>query len=162
MAATAYIALGSNLGDSAATVRDAIRELGSLPSTRLVRSSSLYRTGAIADTPQPEYVNAVAEIGTGLAPAVLLAELLEIESQHGRRRSVPDAPRTLDLDLLLYGEEVIDQPGLRVPHPRMHQRAFVLMPLLEIAPDARIPGRGSAETALADIRGQRCSLIAPC
>jgi 2-amino-4-hydroxy-6-hydroxymethyldihydropteridine diphosphokinase len=161
MAAIAYIGLGSNLGDSAAIVREAIRELGELPSTRLVRSSSLYRTDALADTPQPEYVNAVAEIASKLAPSTLLAALLEIESRHGRRRTVPNAPRTLDLDLLLYGCEVIDLPGLKVPHPRMHQRAFVLAPLVEIAPECRIPGRGSARAALAEIHGQRCLPVAP-
>ena len=161
MAATAYIALGSNLGDSAAIVREAIRELDELPSTRLVRSSSLYRADAIADTPQPEFVNAVAEIASKLSASALLDALREIESRHGRRRTVPNAPRTLDLDLLLYGSEVIDLPGLKVPHPRMHQRAFVLAPLLEIAPACRIPGRGPARTALAEIHGQRCVPIAP-
>jgi 2-amino-4-hydroxy-6-hydroxymethyldihydropteridine diphosphokinase len=161
MGATAYIALGSNLGDSAAIVREAIRELGELPSTRLVRSSSLYRTDALADTPQPEYINAVAEIASQLAPSTLLAALLEIESRHGRRRTVPNAARSLDLDLLLYGCEVIDLPGLKVPHPRMHQRAFVLAPLVEIAPECRIPGRGPARAALAEIHGQHCSPIAP-
>jgi 2-amino-4-hydroxy-6-hydroxymethyldihydropteridine diphosphokinase len=161
MAETAYIALGSNLGDSAATVREAIRELDGLPSTKLVRSSSLYRTAAIADTPQPDYVNAVAEISSSLAPAALLAGLLDIEARHGRRRTEPNAPRTLDLDLLLYGSETVDLPGLRVPHPRMHQRAFVLAPLVEIAPEVCIPGHGLARAALAEIRRQRCSPIAP-
>ena len=156
MAATAYIALGSNLGDSAAIVRDAMRELGELPSTRLVRVSSLYRTEAIADAPQPDYVNAVAEVASALPPAALLTGLLEIESRHGRTRGAPNAPRTLDLDLLLYGSEELDLPGLKLPHPRMHERAFVLVPLVEIAPEAQIPGRGPAQSALGKIRNQRC------
>ena len=121
-----------------------------------MRVSSLYRTEAIADAPQPDYVNAVAEVASALPPAALLSGLLEIESRHGRTRGAPNAPRTLDLDLLLYGSEVLDQPGLKLPHPRMHERAFVLVPLVEIAPEAQIPGRGPAQSALGNIRNQRC------
>jgi 2-amino-4-hydroxy-6-hydroxymethyldihydropteridine diphosphokinase len=110
--------------------------------------------------PQPDYVNAVAALETELAPAALLASLFALESRHGRERSVADAPRTLDLDLLLYGDMVVNQPGLTVPHPRMHLRAFVLKPLLEIAPDCEIPGHGKAADCLSRLTGQRVEVLA--
>jgi 2-amino-4-hydroxy-6-hydroxymethyldihydropteridine diphosphokinase len=97
---------------------------------------------------QPEYVNAVAELETGLAAHALLAALQAIESRHGRSRSFANAPRTLDLDILLFGDAMLSDPGLTIPHPRMHERAFVLKPLLEIAPDAEVPGRGAAQDLL--------------
>jgi len=127
--------------------------LGRLPGTRLLRASRLYRTPAWGVTAQPDFVNAVAMIETTLAPTALLQELLRIERDAGRDRLADGSdrwgPRTLDLDLLLYGDAVIDVPGLSVPHPHMHERAFVLVPLLEIAPDARIPGRAAVADALA-------------
>lgn len=156
----AFVGVGSNLGDSAGTVRAAVAELGNLPHSRLLKSSSLYQTAPIADTPQPDYVNAVAEIETDLTPEELLAVLLAIEARHGRKRSVADAPRTLDLDLLLYGNLVIDRAGLTVPHPRMHLRSFVLKPLLEIAPDCEIPGHGSARACLSNLPDQRVEVLA--
>jgi 2-amino-4-hydroxy-6-hydroxymethyldihydropteridine diphosphokinase len=156
----AFIGLGSNLGDSAATMRRAFAELARLPGTRLLRSSSLYRTAPIAAEPQPDYVNAVAALETDLTPEELLASLLALEARHGRERSVPDAPRTLDLDLLSYGDQVIAQPGLTVPHPRMHLRAFVLKPLIEIAPDCEIPGHGLARECLSRLPGQRVEVLA--
>ena len=110
--------------------------------------SSLYRSAPVGYANQPDFVNAVAQLETGLEPKRLLAGLLAIETRHGRRRSFANAPRTLDLDLLLFGEERIAVPGLTVPHPRMHERAFVLMPLLEIAPQAHIPGHGKAADLL--------------
>ncbi|HEX7053714.1 MAG TPA: 2-amino-4-hydroxy-6-hydroxymethyldihydropteridine diphosphokinase [Burkholderiales bacterium] len=152
--ARAYIGLGANLDDPAARVRDAFVELAALPDTRLVTRSALYRTQPQGYAAQPDFVNAVAALDTGLAPAELLDRLQAIETKAGRQRSFPNAPRTLDLDLLLYDTRRIDQPGLVVPHPRMHERAFVLVPLLEIAPKARIPGAGSARGCLARVAGQ--------
>jgi 2-amino-4-hydroxy-6-hydroxymethyldihydropteridine diphosphokinase len=132
-AVTAYIALGANLGDPVRTVQLAIANLGSMARTRLVRASSLYQTAPI-DSAGPDYINAVAEVLTEL-PAPLLLEQLQIQEQTaGRQRPYANAPRTLDLDLLLYGTATIQSPALTVPHPRMGQRAFVLRPLAEIAP----------------------------
>lgn len=149
----AFIGLGGNLGDAAATLREAFVALGRLSGTRLLRASRLYRTPAWGVTAQPDFLNAVAMIETALAPPALLENLLRIERDAGRDRLAGGAdrwgPRTLDLDLLLYGDEVIDAPGLKVPHPHLHERAFALLPLLEIAPDIRIPGHGAAADALA-------------
>ena len=133
-AVTAYVALGANLGDAAQTLRDALTRLDHTPGVRLLKASSLYRTAPI-DSSGPDYLNAVAEVSTTLTSAALLAALQAIEQAHGRERPYRNAPRTLDLDLLLYGEERIDSPELTVPHPRMWERAFVLVPLAEIAPE---------------------------
>ncbi|HWI83901.1 2-amino-4-hydroxy-6-hydroxymethyldihydropteridine diphosphokinase [Ramlibacter sp.] len=130
---TAYVALGANLGDAAQAIRQAMRELGALPRTRLRRESPLYRTAPMGSG-GPDYVNAVAQIDTGLAAPELLECLHAIEARAGRERPYPNAPRTLDLDLLLYGSGRIESARLRVPHPRMWQRAFVLRPLADIAP----------------------------
>ncbi|NWG86984.1 MAG: 2-amino-4-hydroxy-6-hydroxymethyldihydropteridine diphosphokinase [Hydrogenophilaceae bacterium] len=145
----AFVALGANLEDPASQVERALPELARLPETRLVARSSLYLTKPVGYTDQPDFINAVAQIETGLSPRTLLECLLEIEQRHGRRREFRNAPRTLDLDLLLYDGLVMHEPGLTLPHPRMHERGFVLLPLLEIAPDCRIPGIGPA----AEIRG---------
>jgi 2-amino-4-hydroxy-6-hydroxymethyldihydropteridine diphosphokinase len=139
-----YVALGANLGQAEETVLAAVEELAMLPNTRLGAVSSLYRTAPVGNVNQPDFVNAVARIETALAPRELLDALLEIERRYKRVRGLPNAPRTLDLDLLLYGDRVVDEPGLTVPHPRMHERAFVMTPLAEIAPDAQVPGRGRA------------------
>jgi 2-amino-4-hydroxy-6-hydroxymethyldihydropteridine diphosphokinase len=137
-AVTAYIALGANLGDAAGTVQLAVAKLGSIPHTRLVRASSLYQSAPI-DSAGPDYINAVAEVLTEL-PAPLLLEKLQIQEQAaGRQRPYANAPRTLDLDLLLYGNATIQSPSLTLPHPRMGQRAFVLQPLAEIAPQRVTP-----------------------
>jgi 2-amino-4-hydroxy-6-hydroxymethyldihydropteridine diphosphokinase len=134
--------LGSNLGDPGAQVRSALRELGALPQTRVMRESSLYRNPPAGYLDQPDFVNAVAMIETRLTPRALLAALLAIERARGRVRDFPNAPRTLDLDIVLYGDWVLHESGLTIPHPRMLERAFVLVPLAEIAPDAVVPGRG--------------------
>jgi 2-amino-4-hydroxy-6-hydroxymethyldihydropteridine diphosphokinase len=131
---TAYVGVGSNLNDPRAQVLQAFTELDGLPNTRVVRKSSLYRSAPRGHAAQPDFVNAVAQVETGLPAERLLAELQAVEARHGRERSFPNAPRTLDLDLLLYGAARIASPALTVPHPRMHERAFVLKPLLEIAP----------------------------
>jgi 2-amino-4-hydroxy-6-hydroxymethyldihydropteridine diphosphokinase len=134
--------LGSNLGDPAAQIRRAMRALAAMPETRLVRQSSLYRNPPAGYLDQPEFVNAVARIETRLAPSDLLDQLLAIERAHGRVRDFPNGPRTLDLDILLYGERTVREPGLTIPHPRMPERAFVLVPLAEIAPETVVPGCG--------------------
>jgi len=143
MSATpAYVGLGSNLQDPAAQLKSAFAELAALASTRVVVRSSLYRSAPVGYADQPDFINAVAAIETALAPCVLLDALLDIERRHGRVREFQNSPRTLDLDLLLYGELQLHEPGLTIPHPRMHERAFVLLPLAEIAPQLVIPGMG--------------------
>ena len=132
---TAYVGVGSNLNDPRAQVLQAFTELDGLPNTRVVRKSSLYRSAPMGHAAQPDFVNAVVQVETGLPAERLLAELQAVEARHGRERSFPNAPRTLDLDLLLYGNARIASQALTVPHPRMHERAFVLKPLLEIAPE---------------------------
>jgi 2-amino-4-hydroxy-6-hydroxymethyldihydropteridine diphosphokinase len=142
-AVIAYVALGANLGDAAQTLRDALTALGRTPGIRLVQASSLYRTAPI-DASGPDYINAVAEVATTLSAPDLLTALQAIENAHGRERPYRNAPRKLDLDLLLYGEGRIDSPLLTVPHPRMLERAFVLVPLSEIAPHLVPDGAMSA------------------
>ena len=130
---TAFVALGANLGDAAQALRGAFKALDEVPGVRVVRASSLYRTAPVEST-GPDYFNAVAEVSTSLTAPALLDALQAIEQQAGRERPYRNAPRTLDLDLLLYGGARIDSPRLTVPHPRMWARAFVLVPLAEIAP----------------------------
>ncbi len=150
-----FIALGSNLDDPEFQVRRAFEELARLPSSRLLAHSSLYRSGPIGLLDQPDFINAVAHIETALGPHDLLDALLKIEHRHGRVRESSNAPRTLDLDMLMYDDLQCDERCLILPHPRMHQRAFVLQPLLEIAPDCRIPGRGTVAELLPLCAGQR-------
>jgi 2-amino-4-hydroxy-6-hydroxymethyldihydropteridine diphosphokinase len=149
----AFVGLGANLGDAALTLRQAIDALGRLPETKRVEASRLYRTPAWGVKDQPDFINAVAKLETRLTAHDLLEALLATEREFGRDRldATRWGPRTLDLDLLLYADAVIDQPGLHVPHPHMHQRAFVLVPLLEIAPEARIPGYGPARDAVSEL-----------
>ncbi|ABE48869.1 2-amino-4-hydroxy-6-hydroxymethyldihydropteridine diphosphokinase [Methylobacillus flagellatus] len=141
--ALAYIALGSNLRDPMHEVGQAMTELDTLPETRLVKASSLYCTAPVGYDNQPDFINAVAAIDTGLEPMALLQAILDLENRHGRERPFPNAPRVLDLDLLLYEQVVMNTPALTLPHPRMHQRGFVLLPLAEIAPELHIAGYGS-------------------
>ncbi len=151
---TAYVGVGSNLQDPVRQVQAALAELGRLPRTRLVNRSSLYRSKPIGYAAQPVFVNAVAVLDTALAPHELLSELQSVEARHGRSRSFPNAPRTLDLDLLLYGERQQADPALTLPHPRMHERAFVLKPLVELVPGILIPGKGLAAARLDACAGQ--------
>jgi 2-amino-4-hydroxy-6-hydroxymethyldihydropteridine diphosphokinase len=151
----AFIGLGSNLDEPVAHVRKAFEELGKLPFTRLLAHSSLYRSAPVGRLDQPDFINAVAHIETALPPQDLLQALLGIEQKHGRVREYLNAPRTLDLDLLLYDDLQLDEDGLILPHPRMHERAFVLQPLLEIASISSIPGRGNIGELLAACEGQR-------
>ena len=134
MSTTAYVAIGANLGDARQTVRQAIEALNALPQSRVTAQSSLYRT-APHEATGPDFINAVVALETSLEPLALLAELQAAELRAGRERPYRHAPRTLDLDLLSFGDQVIDTPTLTLPHPRMRQRAFVLVPLAEIAPD---------------------------
>ena len=159
-AVIALIGIGANLGEPRVQVLGAVAALTALPATRLLAASSLYRSAPVGAAGQPDYFNAVARIETSLAPRALLAALLDIESRHGRFRSFPNAPRTLDLDLLLYGDQVITEPGLHVPHPRMHLRSFVLEPLVEVDADCVIPGRGPAARWLAAAGGQDVERLA--
>jgi len=151
---TAYVALGANLGDPAATVRAAFGALANLPESRVVHGSSLYRTAPVGITEQPEFINAVAQLETTLAPETLLDALFDIELRFGRIRADKNGPRTLDLDLLLYNDQFLELPRLTLPHPRLHLRAFVLHPLAEIAPDLLIPGRGSIAAWLPAVANQ--------
>jgi 2-amino-4-hydroxy-6-hydroxymethyldihydropteridine diphosphokinase len=150
-----YVGLGSNLGDPRRELLAAFEELAQLPRTKLVARSSIYRTAPLGNEAQPDFLNAVAQLDTDLEPEALLEALHAIERRHGRERPFRDAPRTLDLDLLLYGEERISGERLAVPHPRMHERAFVLAPLLELDQQAVVPGKGSAAALLAACAGQR-------
>lgn len=139
----AYIGLGSNLEQPQQQVSAAMSALGELPDTRLLARSSLYHSAPVGYADQPDFINAVALIETALAPQALLQGLLVLEQQFGRVRTFLNAPRTLDLDILLYDDLVIADTNLVVPHPRMHERAFVLLPLAELAAGLQIPGKGS-------------------
>ena len=149
----AFVGLGGNLGDPVATLGAALQALDEVQDTRLLRASRLYRTPAWGLEQQPDFINAVAMLETRLAAQALLESLFVIERRHGRVREAEQrwGPRTLDLDLLLYGDAVIDAPGLRVPHPHLHERAFALLPLLEIWPDVAIPGVASVRDCAAEM-----------
>lgn len=157
----AYVALGANLADPVAQIAAALVALNQVPQTRLLRASSLYRTAPVGIARQPDFINAVAALETTLSPLALLNALFAVEAQFGRRRDFHHAPRTLDLDLLLYDEQLINSPQLQLPHPRMHLRAFVIAPLLEIAPDCRIPGRGQAAAWMPAVSMQHIARLAP-
>ncbi len=156
----AFVGLGSNLAEPCTQVLQAIEDLNRLPRTRVLARSSLYRSAPVGYLEQPDFINAVAKLETELAPRMLLDALLELEQRHGRTREFRNAPRTLDLDLLLYDDLAHSESGLTIPHPQMHLRAFVLQPLLEIAPDSVIPGVGPAAGALQECGQQRLERIA--
>ena len=156
----AFVGVGSNLGEPARQIEQALAELDGLPHSRVVRRSSLYRSAPLGYAAQPDFVNAVAQLETGMPAQRLLGELQAIESRHGRQRSFANAPRILDLDVLLYGDLVMKTDELEIPHPRMHQRAFVLKPLLVISPEVAIPGIGAAKDALQGVAGQVVERIA--
>jgi len=153
MNTTAYIGIGANLGDARANVEDAINMLRQLPGSTLAGVSSLYLTAPI-DSSGDDYINAVACLHTALEPEALLRALQDIEQAHGRLRPYYNAPRTLDMDLLLYGDQLISSPTLTVPHPRLHERAFVLVPLLEVDAAVKLPGLGKAADYLPRVAGQ--------
>ena len=155
----AYVGLGSNLGDARAHVLRAFEDLARLPETRLEARSALYRSAPLDAPGQADYVNAAAGVDTELSAAQLLAALQDIERRHGRERPYANAPRTLDLDLLLYDEAAFASAMLTLPHPRMHERAFVLAPLAELDPRLEVPGRGSVRELLARCAGQRVARL---
>ena len=154
----AFIGLGANLGDRARQIASACAEIAALPTTTLVARSALYASAPL-DAPGGEYLNAVVHVRTSLAPLELLRELQAIEARHGRVRPFPGAPRTLDLDLLLHGDVVEASDALTLPHPRLHERAFVLRPLAEIAPERIVPGRGRVADLCAAVAGQRVAKL---
>lgn len=156
----AFIGLGSNLANPAAQVLQAMQAIDRLPETRVLARSSLYRSAPVGYLEQPDFINAVVKIETALAPLALLQALLALEHENGRTREFQNAPRTLDLDVLLYDDLQHHQHGLTVPHPQMHRRAFVLQPLLEIAPDCVIPGVGAAAQALQQCNDQQLERLA--
>ena len=160
MAHIAFIGLGSNLGEPHTQLQRALVDLDGLPDTRVVARSSLYLSAPLGCPDQPDFVNAVAKIATDFTPQALLQALLQIEHQHGRERTFRNAPRTLDLDVLMYDDMQLHEHGLTIPHPQMHRRAFVLQPLLEIAPDIGIPGLGQAQRLLQACQGQVLERIA--
>jgi 2-amino-4-hydroxy-6-hydroxymethyldihydropteridine diphosphokinase len=147
----AFVGLGANLDNPLQQIRQALSELETIEHTRVLAASSLYRSAPVGYADQPDFINAVAKLQTELSPRELLDALQAIENRHGRRRSVRNAPRTLDLDLLSYAMLVVHEEGLTLPHPRLHERAFVLLPLAEIAPDACVPGLASISTMLAQV-----------
>jgi 2-amino-4-hydroxy-6-hydroxymethyldihydropteridine diphosphokinase len=155
---TVYVGIGSNLGDARDNVERALQQLDRLPDTRRTGQSSLFRTAPL-EADGGDYVNAVARLDTRLTPQELLQELQAIELGHGRERPYPNAPRTLDLDILLYDRKIISTESLIVPHPRLTQRAFVLIPLLQIDPLIAIPGKGPAHTFVPGVAGQIISKI---
>ena len=155
----AYVGMGANIGEPRAQLLAAWEAIGRMPQTHAIARSSLYRSAPMGYENQPDFLNCVARLDTTLEPRALLSRLQQIERDLGRVRSFRDAPRTIDLDLLLYGSETIDTPDLVVPHPRMHERAFVLEPLAELDPGAEIPGRGKAAELLRACAGQRVERV---
>jgi len=156
---TVFVALGSNLSDPRTQLLQALQALDRLPHTRVMARSSLYRSAPVGFLGQPDFINAVAQLETELAPKAMLDTLLELEHAYGRTREFLNAPRTLDLDVLLYDDIQHHEHGLTIPHPQMHRRAFVLQPLLEIAPECAIPGIGRATEALRQCAGQRLERV---
>jgi 2-amino-4-hydroxy-6-hydroxymethyldihydropteridine diphosphokinase len=151
----AYVGLGANLGDRAATMRAALEQLAAEPEVDLVAVSGFRETEPLGLTDQPLFLNAAAAVETALTPRTLLDRLLAIEGRLGRTRTGPRfGPRTIDLDLLLYGDEVIDEPGLTVPHPRLHERLFALEPLAELDPEVIAPGLGPLAGIIARLQSQ--------
>jgi 2-amino-4-hydroxy-6-hydroxymethyldihydropteridine diphosphokinase len=150
-AAEAFVGLGANLENPLLQVTQALTELDAIEHTSVLGASSLYRTAPVGYADQPDFINAVARLRTSLSPRELLEALHVIENRHARRRSIRNAPRTLDLDLLVYGTLVVREEGLIVPHPRMHERAFVLLPLAELAPDLCVPGFATAAQLAAQV-----------
>ena len=148
-----FVGLGANLGDALATLKAAVRQLAGMPGTRLVAVSSFYRSSPV-QAQGPDFVNAVAELATTLEPLALLRALQAIEGGHGRERPYANAPRTLDLDLLMYGQRVVTEAVLSLPHPRLVERAFVLLPLVELAPGLLHPSFGPLAVCASRITGQ--------
>jgi 2-amino-4-hydroxy-6-hydroxymethyldihydropteridine diphosphokinase len=155
----AYVGLGANIGEPRKQLQNALQDLGALPQIRVTATSGFYRSAPIGYLDQPEFLNAVARLDTTLSAERLLENLRKIEQRQGRERSFANAPRTLDLDLLLYGDQVLATPALTLPHARMHERSFVLAPLLELDPDISIPGKGKASALLSACASQKIERI---
>jgi len=155
----AYVALGANIGDPRRQLEAAIEQLKNLPDTDFVLVSGFYRSAPLGYVDQADFLNAVARLDTTLPAEQLLEYLQKIEQRQSRERSFPNAPRTLDLDLLLYGDSILASPRLTLPHPRMHERAFVLQPLLELDPEISVPGKGKASTLLPACVSQKIERI---
>jgi 2-amino-4-hydroxy-6-hydroxymethyldihydropteridine diphosphokinase len=155
----AFIALGSNLQDPQSQVERALQTIANTEAIKLIKASSLYKTAPVGYDNQPDFINAVVEIETDLSPIELLHKLLEIETQHGRERPFPNAPRVLDLDVLLYEGVATNTPELTLPHPRMHTRGFVMLPLAEIAPKISIGTHGYADELAAKCDNQGISKL---
>lgn len=156
----AWVALGANLGDARHAMAGALAALADLPGTRVAAVSALYCSAPL-DAQGPDFLNAVVALDTALPAEALLDALHEIERAAGRERPYRNAPRLLDLDLLLHGDSIIDSPRLTLPHPRMHLRAFVLAPLVELAPELVVPGHGRADMLLSRVADQRIERLAP-
>jgi 2-amino-4-hydroxy-6-hydroxymethyldihydropteridine diphosphokinase len=152
MSERAAIALGSNMENPEAQVRRAFEEIAELPDTKIVARSRLHRTRPVGYADQPDFVNAMVLVETSLEPRPLLDALLEIEKMHGRVRTIPNGPRSLDLDIILYGDRVISEPGLTVPHPRAKDRDFVMVPLREVWPNVVIPDARAQKPVIPDAR----------
>lgn len=159
MSVRAFIGLGANLGDAQRALTEAVEALRALQGVSELVESRRYRSAPI-DSTGPDYINAVVSVSTTLTPQALLAGMQGIESAHGRQRPYRNAPRTLDLDLLLYGDQMLATEALTVPHPRLHQRAFVLHPLAELAPDLMLPAHGSVTALLPSVADQKLEVIA--
>ncbi|WP_221764920.1 2-amino-4-hydroxy-6-hydroxymethyldihydropteridine diphosphokinase [Methyloradius palustris] len=157
----AFVALGSNLQNPELQVGNAINELNELPQTTLIKASSLYKTSPVGYDNQPDFINAVAEVETALNAPELLDALLALENSHGRERPFPNAPRVLDLDLLLFDDVSMQTSILTLPHPRMHLRGFVMQPLVEIAPDVIIPNIGKVSDIAVSYAGQSVEIVNP-
>ena len=155
----ACVALGSNLDDPRAQVMRGFEALAALPRTLLCARSRLYRTAPWGMLDQPDFINAAARLETLLPPRALLDALRGIEAGAGRVRGERNGPRILDLDLLLYGDQTIDEPNLVVPHPRLHERAFVLLPLADVAPELEVPGQGRIRDLLARVDASACMAL---
>jgi 2-amino-4-hydroxy-6-hydroxymethyldihydropteridine diphosphokinase len=160
MSHRAFVALGSNLEDPQQQVLRALAELDGLPETRVTARSALYRTAPVGYDNQPDFINAAAEVSTTLEPLALLHALLALETAHGRERPFPNAPRVIDLDLLLYDDLELHDPELTVPHPRLHERGFVLFPLADIAPELHVPGKGTVRDLLQALPDQGVARMA--
>lgn len=159
MSHIAFVGLGSNLADPSAQLVRAFEDLDGLDGTCLLARSSLYRSAPVGYLDQPDFVNAVAKLSTKLTPQALLHAVLQIEHKHGRERTFRNAPRTLDIDVLLYDDVMLHEHGLTIPHPQMQHRAFVLLPLLEIEPTCVIAGFGAAKEAMALCQDQQVERV---
>jgi 2-amino-4-hydroxy-6-hydroxymethyldihydropteridine diphosphokinase len=156
----AYLGLGSNLGDKIKHLEEAVRLIGKQQGIDIVAASSIYETEPIGFVDQPSFLNCVVVIDTDLLPRELLVAIGSIESELKRKRAVYQGPRTIDIDILLYNDKVVDEPGLMIPHPKIIERAFVLVPLIELTPEIEVPGFGRAYEYLAGVAGQDVKKLA--